>query len=234
MAPHAASSKDLSLELEYGQCRFGLAKDGTYHDRRFGSHNYLTPRCASIGLAGKFQRFATWGWRVAFIQSGSVEARDNMAQMNDGNPSPHPCNETFGTFVHWENCHGLFGGSGRMRGIKLAVTKEWNLGARWWTQAEAGVEFFEHFFNGYVKPYDFDGAFAPAVGATGGSATKWEGGGLNQESALADKPLPLLGARIGYGPLYFVIRYQFPVNRPGQSITDHSHLDLMGGLRIPL
>lgn len=217
------------LQLEYGQCRFGQATDGTYYDSRLDHTNYLTPRCAAIAYAAKFKPTTTWGYRVAFLQSGSVEGRDNRAQMNDGYYDPNPCSTQ-----HWANCHSLFGGSGRMRGISVSLTKDQRIGRHLWARGEVGAMFFEHFFNGYAKPADFDGSSIVSAGAIAGTALKWEGGGLEQKSSMWNLPLPLVGMTVGYKGLYFAARHHFPVGREGLSITDHSFTQITGGVLIKL
>lgn len=222
------------LEIEYGQCRFGKAQDGTFYDSKMNPNLYLTPRCAEIAVGSKF-RGSTYGWRVGFIQSGSVESRDSLAPMHDGVYNPNPCSNE-----HWANCHSLFGGSGRMRGISVALTKEADLGGKWWAQGEAGVLFFEHFFNGYAKPQDYDGAPMVTGGHVAGTAQRWEGANLNQSSKLPGMPIPRFGGRIGYGPLYFSMRYHLPPGtlglwgHDGSSVTNHSYLQVTAGLRVKL
>ena len=224
------------VTYEYGQCRFGQADSGTYYQSDKPHSNYLTPRCASVGIAFKMPE--RWsmpgvGWRAAALFSGSVEARDNLAPMNDGLYDPTPCSN-----AHWANCNSYFGGSGRMQGIQVSVTKERAIRGRWWAQGEVGLLFFEHFFNGYAKPADFDGEPMVRGGYVQGVSTRWEDAGLNQYSSIFNMPIPMIGASIGYGPAYFAARYHHAPNateltsRAGLSITDHSVFQLTAGVRF--
>ena len=127
-----------------------------------------------------------------------------------------------------------------MRGISLVLTRDWALSGRWWTRGEAGVLFFEHFFNGYAKPSDFDGSKVRAAGAVSGTGTKWEGSSLDQSSKFPGYPVPRVGASVGYGPVYLSLRYNFApgtLGLPGHdasSVTDHSFTELTAGIAIKL
>lgn len=228
------SGKATELLVEYGQCRFGKATDGTFYDSKMSPKLYLTPRCAEVGIAKKFAG-SSWGWRIGFLQSGSVESRDSRAPMNDGLYFSEPCSDE-----HWMNCHSLFGGSGRMHGFSFAITKDKQLGGLWWTRGEVGVLFFEHFFNGYAKPQDYNGGAVVAAGAINGTAQKWEGGSLHQASKLPGMPVPRIGMSLGYGPLYISVRYNFAPGtfglpgHDGSSVTDHSFTQITAGLAVKL
>ena len=231
---NAIQGRSAELELELGQCRFGRAHDGTFYDSTMSPRLYLTPRCAELGIADRFSG-SPWGWRISLLTTGAVESRDSLAPMNDGYYDPNPC-----TDEHWANCHSLFGGTGRMQGISFAVTRRYDLGRQWWLQSEYGLIFFKHYFNGYAKPQDFHNDSVLAAGLQTGTSDKWEGGSLNQSSRFPGMPVPRIGARVGWKRLYFAARYSFAPGtlglpgHDGSSVTDHSHLDLMIGIRISL
>jgi hypothetical protein len=215
-----------AVEVEYGQCRFSSAQDGTFYDSTMSPHLYLTPRCGEIAYSRKF-RGSPWGWRVGLIATGSVESRESLASMNDNIPHDAPCSNE-----DWANCHSYFSGEGRMRGLTLSITREVRLNAKWWTEGEVGVLFFHDYFNSYVKPADFK-----AVSPIGGTSERWEG---KADSGSPGYPVPRVGARVGYGPAYVAARYHFTpgtLGAPGhwgESVTNHAFLELTVGLRIDL
>ena len=227
------ASKSTELQVEFGQCRFSKAQNGTYYDQGMNPHLYLTPRCAEIALGGSFAG-SQWGWRAGFIASGSVESRDSRAWLNDGVIDPRPCP------IVWGNCQALFGGSGRMQGFSFTLTHDYQLGGKWWARGEGGMLFFRHYFNGYAKPEGFNSAILVQQGNYSGTGPKWEGSGLDQSSKWPGMPIPRIGGQLGYGPVYFSLRYNFAPGtmglpgHDGSSVTNHAFTEVTVGIALSL
>lgn len=203
------------VQVELGQCRFGQAANGTYYDKDYNHRNYLTPRCASIGYAAQFKEAPEWGYRFAFITSGSIEARNNVALSNDGRPITNPCSA-----AHPDACRINVNGSGRMDGISVSLTRTTYLGHGFRVTGEFGALFFEHFFKGNCDQMDLP-------------AQHQQGGGWDQVSKMGFSPSPMVGVTLGNGPVYVAARYYAPaVHRPGLSLTDHSFLQLSVGVVV--
>jgi hypothetical protein len=220
------------LQLEYGQCRFSKAQNGTYYDQALNPRLYLTPRCAEIGIANKFGG-STWGWRIGYISSGSVESRDSRAWINDGNWSdPRPCPEAT------NNCQAIVGGSGRMEGVSFTLTKERKLAGKWWLRGEGGLMFFRHYFHGHAHPEGFDSTPLILDGTFKGTPDRWEG--LDQSSDWKGWPVPRAGLQFGFGPIYLSARYTLAPGagglpgHDGSSVTNHAFLQIAVGVSIPL
>lgn len=196
------------VQLEHGQCRFGKERNGTFYENGQYTRNYLTPSCASIALADKWASGSRWGWRVAYIWTGAIQARDNVAHIDEGNDSL-PCNPP----VDFGGCKATFNGSGRMRGVSFSGTGDLRLGPVTAT-AEMGFLFFKSQFKAVVTPIDYPGRVM-------------EG---NEESKWWDSPIPLAGLTLRYGNVYIAARHYWPAEHRALSLTDHSFTQISAGL----
>jgi hypothetical protein len=210
---------------EAGQCRFGLAPDGTYYQSDRYTRNYMTPRCGVFGLADKF-RGSAFGWRVGFLWTGSIEARDNIATFFDADafqPNLPPCDISFGP-NRARGCIVTLNGHGETWGFTFSATYEQRL--RWLTVTpEAGLFFFHHVF--YVQPTHIDCTNCRPIQ-----------GSKEADGPFTD-PSPLLGLTFKVGAVYFAVRrywapkhYNVPFiqGRDAPSLTDHSITQVTSGL----
>jgi hypothetical protein len=200
------------LQLELGQCRFGKAPDGTFYQSDYHTSNYLTPRCASFGLADKFERGGRLGWRVAYLVAGSIEARDNTFIRNDDGLRNIPCDPG----VTVAGCHATMNGSGNMRGVSFSLTGDLKLGPVT-AIGEGGLLFFKSQFKATATPLY--------------PAPEME---VNEESTWWDMPAPLLGLTLRYGDVYVAARHYWPAGHRPLSLTDHSFTQLSVGLAFKL
>jgi hypothetical protein len=210
-AYQAWSSPEIQLEL--GQCRFGKAPDGTFYQSDYQTTNYLTPRCMSLGLADKFEKGGRIGWRVAYIVTGSIEARDNLFIRNDDGLRSIPCDPP--NFV--AGCHATMNGSGNMRGLSFSGTADLPLGPVTVT-GEMGLLFFKSQFKATALPVDYVGQVME----------------VNEESKWWDTPTPMLGVSLRYGDVYIAARHYWPAEHRPLSLTDHSFTQLSVGLVFKL
>lgn len=197
-APVAAHAVDLYAEL--GQCRYGLAANGTFYESDPGLdyRNYMTPRCGAVGLAGAFGA-SSFGWRVGYLRTGTIQARDNVARFGD-DANRQACDP-----VTTVGCRASFNGSGYSEGVTLSLTDTHKWSQRVSTTNEAGVFFFRHRFHATATGQEIPGV--------------WH---ADEQSRITDAPSPYLGLIVRYGPVYYSIRHYFPMGHRALSLTDFS------------
>ncbi|HUQ25247.1 MAG TPA: hypothetical protein VM140_06220 [Burkholderiales bacterium] len=206
----------LEYQAEIGQCRFGLEKDGTFYQSDRYYRNYMTPSCAALGIADKFKD-GPFGWRVAFVRTGYIEARDNITTAFDAdafqpnlvcNNSPNPPNGGRG-------CLANLNGNGNTWGFSFSATYEQRLGPLR-AVIESGLFFFRHSFHNHPTQIDCT-ACRPL-------------GDYDESSGPFTNPSPLLGLTLKAGFLYFAARHYWPAEHRALSLTDHSFTQLSTGL----
>jgi hypothetical protein len=206
------------FQIEAGQCRFGLQTDGTFYQSNLYTRNYMTPRCTSLGLADNFKA-GPFGWRIAVLWTGQIEARDNIATFFDADAfqSGLTCNNTPGTPGFARGCLVNVNAHGHTWGISFAGTYEQRF-AVVTVMLESGFFFFRHSFHShathkdctncrYINDYD-------------------------ESSGPFTNPSPLLGVTFKVGHIYFAARHYWPAEHRALSLTDHSFTQLSTGLVV--
>jgi hypothetical protein len=203
------------LQTEFGQCRFGKERDGTFYQSNLYTRNYMTPRCASLAVADRF-RDGPWGWRIAFLWTGQLAARDNVATFFDEDAfrSNLVCNNTPGPGFA-RGCMVNIVGHGHTWGFSFAGTYEQRLGPLR-LGAEAGLFFFRHSWHMTATHLD--------------CSTCRHINDYDESSGPFTDPSPLAGLTARVGPVYFAARYYWPAEHRALSLTDHSFLQLSSGL----
>lgn len=204
--------KAVDLFGELGQCRFGLAPNGTFYESDPGMDYklYMTPRCGSVGIADKFGE-STFGWRLGYMRTGTIQARGNIARFGD-DQNRQPCDPktTIG-------CKAIFNGSGFTEGVTASLTDEHKWGLGFSTVGEAGLFFFRHRFHATATGTDVEGV--------------WH---ADEKSSMKDAPSPFLGLMLKQGPIYFGMRHFFPMGHRSLSLTDHSITQYVLGVQKSL
>lgn len=204
------------LQLEVGQCRFGVERDGVFYQADQHTDNYLRPACAAIGIADKFKSAHGFGWRAWFMKTGNLEARGNVATLDEDAHTSGTCDPATGHHCHWR-----FDGAGSLKGIGASLTAEVPVYERWSVIAEAGVFFFKSSFSVTITPADYVGA-----SKRGEEHSHW-----------TDQPSPLIGLTVRrerpFGlpiAVYGAVRRYWPAEHRALNLTDYSHIDLMLGI----
>ena len=212
---HASNSQGAELQAEYGQCRFGLERDGVFYQADRHTDNFLRPPCVTLGIADKWKGSERFGWRVAFVQTGSIQARDNIATIHDDDAHTYGvCDPLTG-----DNCIASFNGSGRTYGISASLTAERRFGAIK-IIGETGLFFFHHSFRVRAKSIDCPvGVCYPTPTVEG-----------DQSSNLWDMPNSLAGITLRYRDVYLALRHYWSGGHRALSLTDHSFTQLMTGI----
>ena len=199
-------ARGAELQFEFGQCRFGLADNGTFREEGFDYRNYMTPKCGSIGVADKFGESSV-GWRIAYLDTGNIQARGNVARYGDDqNRQPCDSKTTIG-------CRARFNGSGYTYGVMFGLTKEYPL----WifnAQGEAGIFYFRHRFH------------ANAVQVDSGAGPEQQYDSTSKWSAA---PSPYFGLSLRYSHIYAGARYFWPTGHRELSLTNHSLTQIYTG-----
>lgn len=202
-------------QAEAGQCRFGLAQDGTFHQTDHHTDNYMTPRCGALGVTDKFED-GPWGWRIAFVWTGFIQARDNVTTFFDDDAFNQnlTCNNAPGP-NQGRGCLVTINGYGHTWGFSFSGTYEQKLG---WLRItpEAGLFFFRHDWHYQVTHIDCTTCPVPRE--------------VDESSGPFAEPSPLLGLTLGVGPVYIAARHYWPAKHRALSLTDHSFTQLSGGL----
>lgn len=205
-------------QLELGQCRFAAERDGVFYQADRYTRNYLTPRCASLGLAGRWGE-SKWGWRLAVLVTGQIQARDNVTTLHDSEMGRHDlaCDPTPSTPNH--GCLQRHTGSGSVRGISASLTRELFVHGPWSLSGEAGLFFHESRWASRPSHVDCNGCWQhPDYDAGQGS------------DMLKAMPATLVGLTVRYGSVYFAARrYESPGGRP-LSLTDGTFTQLSAGV----
>ncbi|HUQ25248.1 MAG TPA: hypothetical protein VM140_06225 [Burkholderiales bacterium] len=206
------------FQAEIGQCRFGLERDGTFYQSNLPTHNYMTPGCASVGIADRFND-GPFGWRIAFLWTGSIEARDNITTALDVDAfQPNlVCHNAGGPPGRGRGCLVNHNGNGHTWGFSFSGTVEQKI-AFASVLAEAGLFFFRHSWHSHPSHIDC---------TTCRAAVDYD----ESSGPLAD-PIPLLGLTLKVGYLYVAARHYWPGEHRALSLTNHSFTQLSTGLRF--
>lgn len=210
---NALSGRAGELALELGQCRFGQERNGTFYESDPGMDysNYMTPRCGGISWSDKFGS-SRWGYRIAYLDSGSIQARSNVARYGDDlNRQPCDPKTTIG-------CRAHFDGSGYTYGVSLGLTAEARMGEIR-AAGEAGLFFFRHRFHASAMPLEQGAGDEQNYDAT---------------SSWRSPHSLLLGITLRYrdGGPYVYARHYFPSGHRELSLTNHSMTQF--GVGFPL
>lgn len=206
------SGRAVDLSLEHGQCRFGAERDGTFWQSDYGRSNYMTPRCTSIALADKWEKGGRMGWRVAYLTTGDIEARDNAAVLNDLGIRNAPCSPSTGA---WDGCVANFNGSGHMRGVSFSGTGDLKLGPIT-AIGEFGLLFFKSQFKATATPINYVGRVEE----------------VNEESHWYDMPIPMMGLTLRYKNVFISARHYWPAEHRAISLTNHAFTQLSLGVTL--
>ena len=194
------SGKAVELFAEGGQCRFDDAHGAFYHGD-LPTHNYLTPRCGSIGLQDKFED-GKWGWRIAYLESGSIKARDNIArQLDNSYETTAPCDTST-----WIGCHARINGSGYVYGFSFGITRELDVYKGLKVIPEGGLFHFRSVFRASIRAVDFN---------CGGC--EWY---VQEDSGWKAWPAPYAGLTLRYGHIYAAARYYWSSGHRALSLAD--------------
>lgn len=204
------SGRTTEVFSEYGQCRFGLAEDGTFYQSDRHTDNYMRPACAAVGVSDKWQGSERFGWRVSFLATGSINARGNMAVNDETRGVTTPCNLS----VSEANCQIRFDGAGQTFGFAFAFTAEQPLAAHLSASAESGLFFFQHHFKSEAR-------FEQCCGRTIS---------YNETSKLWDVPSPFVGLSLRYRDLYVAARRYWPSEHRALSLTNHAFWQFTAGV----
>lgn len=197
------------FQLEFGQCRFALERDGVFWQSEHYHRNYMSPRCASFGVADRFGG-SRLGWRVAFLAAGNLEARDNVAMFGDElnhADGVQPCDTK--TLL---GCRAAFSGTGHTYGLSVSGTHTASLG-RFDLIGEAGLFFFRSVFYMTVRPIDYKGDQQYGTLDTG-----WQ-----------HPPAPFGGVTLRHRDVYAALRYYWPPGHSGIDLTNHGFTQLALG-----
>lgn len=215
----ALNAYGAELQIEGGQCRFGVERDGMYYNADLPHINYMTPRCGGFALANKFGD-SRWGWRFAYFTSGTIQARENWARVVDGSQETGlPCDTST-----WLGCHARFDGIGYMYGFSLGVTYEQPLGAGFSVIPEAGFLHFRSVFKTDIRPADYPQQPGEPAEIHGVQDSGWKG-----------TPAPYAGMMLSYRVLrdlrlYGGMRYYWPTDHRAHSLTNHAITQIVGGV----
>lgn len=203
------SGEAMDAFFEGGQCRFRTAEDGTFYQADRHTDNYMRPACFSFGVADKLK--GNFGYRLAFVGTGSIQARDNMA-VNDETRYHYkgacalPSSEA--------GCPVRFNGAGDTYGISASFTYEQPLYGRLSAIAEAGLFYFQHHFKSEAQ-------FVPCCNRQIS---------YNETSNIWDQPSPLAGLTLKYRAVYLAARHYWPSDHRPLSLTNHSFWQLSAGV----
>lgn len=210
------------LQLEYGQCRFGVERDGMFYNSDLPHRNYMTPHCGGLALASKFGA-SRWGWRFAYFASGTIQARENWARVVDGSAETgKPCD----TSVTWVGCHARFDGVGYMYGFSLGLTYEQPLGWGFSAIPEVGLLHFRSVFKTDIRPADYQKPDYEPAEIHGVQDSGWSG-----------TPAPYAGLMLSYSiakavRVYAGMRYYWPTDHRALSLTNHAITQIPFGLAV--
>lgn len=205
------------FQMEAGQCRFGLQTDGTFYQSDRYTRNYMTPGCASLGFADKFAN-RSFGWRVAFLWTGHIEARDNIATFFDADAfQPNlVCQNNFGP-NRARGCLVDVNANGQTWGFSFSGTYEYRIGLLSLT-GETGLFFFRHSFHSHFTHKDCTSCRNISD--------------YDESSGPLTYPSPLLGLTVKVGYIYFAARHYWPAEHRALSLTDHSFTQLSSGVAL--
>lgn len=204
------------VQVEAGQCRFGVERDGIFYQANQHTDNYLRPACASIAFADGFKSYPGFGYRAWFLKTGSLQARGNIATSDEDAHTTGTCDQTTGAHCHWR-----FDGAGDVKGVGASLTMQVPIIDRWSVIGEAGIFFFKSSFSVTITPTDT--ATAVRRGEEHGSWT--------------DMPAPMAGLTLRNDrPLglpfsaYFAVRKYWPAEHHALNLTNFGHTDAVLGI----
>lgn len=201
-----------------GQCKFGLAPDGTFYQSDRPTSNYMSPWCASLSWADRFGG-GPFGWRVGFLWSDQIQARDNITTFFDDDAFKHnlTCNNAPGP-NQGRGCIVRIRGEGHTRGLSLSGTYEYRI--RWARLiGDAGVFFFRHYWRYGVQHIDCTTCPVPTE--------------TYSSSGPFAEPTPLIGLTLRAGPAYLSARKYWPAQHRPLSLTDQSFTEISAGVSLP-
>jgi hypothetical protein len=203
------------FSAEWGQCRFALEANGTFYQNDRYTRNYMTPRCATLGIADRFGD-GPWGWRVAVLWTSYIQARDNITTVFDDDAFQHnlTCNNVP---IGGRGCLANINGDGHTYGISVGGTYQHRLGILTLT-GEAGLFFFRHSFHAQFRHTDCDRCHPL--------------GSYDESSGPFTNPSPLLGLTFRVGAVYFAARHYWPAEHRALSLTNHSFTQLSSGFVV--
>lgn len=226
----ASFAQKTELQLEYGQCRFDIERYGTFQQPDRYTANYLTPRCASLGLAGRFGSFlgdrdsGRWGWRVALVVSGTIQARGNVATLYDDEAGRHDLACGGGHAdrnLDGRGCLARETGSGDVAGFSVSLTRAFSAGPIE-IVPEAGLFFFRSRFHNHPTLVDC-GDCNPQSDYDAG----------RRLDIISAPPDALLGAAVRRGSVYLAVRRYLPLGHRALSLTDNAFTQIAAGLALP-
>lgn len=206
--PVVVSAADLSLE--FGQCRFGVERDGMFYNADLPHQNYMTPRCGGLVYSDKW-RDSRFGWSAGLITSGNIEGRGAVARVVDGSHETGlPCDTST-----WLGCHATFDGEGKMYGVRLGLNYDHPLPWHMSLRAEGGMLFFRSVYRSTISPVDYTDKEIKGV----------------QDSGWNSTPAPWVGVMWRYHDrLYIGARYYWPAGHRALSLTNHAITELTTGV----
>ena len=215
----AATAEAHEIQFEWGQCRFGLERDGTFYQSDRYHQNYMTPGCGGIGIADRFTD-GPFGWRVAFLATRSIEARDNVATLFDQDAfrANLVCHNASGPPGRGRGCIASFRGNGHTWGFSFSATYERRLGPIR-AVAETGLFFFRHSMHAEAEHID--------------CTTCRKTGNYDESSGPFTAPIPLVGLTLRLGHVYAAARYYWPAEHRALSLTNHSFSQFSSGVIFP-
>lgn len=202
------------VQVEAGQCRFSVERDGVFFQADKHTDNYMRPACASIAFADSFERWPGLGWRAWFMKTGDFAARGNEATTDEAAHSAGTCDLDTGN-----HCLYRFDGSGSMKGVGVSLTGAIALSAHWSLIAEGGLMFFKSSFTVTITPLNTNDGVK-----RGEEHSKW-----------TDFPVPMLGITLRRDrPLglpfsvYAAARHYWPAEHRALNLGN-AHTDFMLG-----
>jgi hypothetical protein len=204
-------SQGLELQAEAGQCHYGLQRDGTFYQSDRTTSNDLRTACGSLAIAGRFDELR--GWRVAYMNLGTIRSRDNhVTQWDEERAQPlPPCDP-----VTKHGCTAVMHGEGRNYGFLFSLTKRFPM-EHFDVIGEAGLFFFRSKFNAWATR-DEDGGYSS----------------VSESAGFRKPPAPVLGIGVRKGPFHLMLRHGWSLDHRALSLTDHSFTQLMAGISLPL
>lgn len=203
---HGFASRATEFFVEQGQCRFATGEEGAFYQGDLHTENYMRPACLTVGVADKWRGFDRLGWRVAFVGTGSIQARDNLALPDGVRHLRNGC-----TPPDEAGCYARFNGSGTTYGVSFGLTYEQPIVQHLSLIGEAGLYFFQHHFKAEARLID------PAWGVGGGRTISY-----NETSKLWDQPSPMAGITLRYRDIYIAARRYWPSEHRPLSLTNFS------------
>lgn len=210
------------IQAEYGQCRFDAAHNGTFYQEGRYTQNYLTPDCASLGIAGRFVN-RNYGYRAFGIVTGYMQNRDNVATYRDDEIDT--AHGSCGPMPDGHNCMTTHNGSGNMVGIGASLVRYIDLPGNWQVTGELG--FLIHRVKYYNGPKFLGG---PNDGAPAGDFKHDE----RTNDFLGTLPSTFVGVTLRWRQVYVFARHYSHSGGRGLSLTKDNMTNIGVGYAIPI